>query len=159
MSSRITILLIYIARLSGCASTPKLDSEMLYELGERLARSVCPGPPTQSTAIANRHVTGKIDQIETRICSSGVSEIYVGETASDPNGLALSVEIIAPGVGLPPSLEIGRPLGTAIRLLGPPELLESESATYSLSTESDSSLTIKANADKIISVLWLFYVE
>ena len=116
--SRVAIVSFVTALLAACASTPALDATHLQELGQHLTRSVCPGPPANVVSVPNRHVTGYIDRIEVRTCSKGSSELYVGERASNPQGLAMSVEITAPDAGLPQWLEIGRPLTRALRVLG-----------------------------------------
>lgn len=160
MCTRFAILFLGAAALASCASSaPKPEALGLYEFGEALARSICPGPPTRITHLANTHYPGQIDRIETRACPQGTSGIYIGELASDPTGLPMSVEVIAPAAGLPRHLEIGRPVGGAVRALGPPQSRTADTITYPLDPESDSTMSIRHQDGRISSVLWSWAID
>jgi hypothetical protein len=159
MCSRVAIVLLAAATLAGCATAPRPGAHGLYELGEALARLICPGPPTRIDRVANTHVPGYIDRIETRECPQGISAIYIGEPASDPTGLVMSVEVIAPSAGLPRHLEIGQHVRSAIRALGSPQSRTQDTITYPLDPESDSSMTISHQDGRIISVRWSWAID
>ena len=159
MWSCVAIVSFGAALLAGCATTPATDATQLYGLGQHLTRSVCPGPPTSVVSLPNKHVAGYIDRIEARICSKGSSELYLGELASKPQGLAMSVEITAPNAGLPHWLEIGQPLSRAVRVLGVPQERDAESITYPITWDSDDSLIISAKKGRIASVRWSWAVD
>jgi hypothetical protein len=159
MNRRFAILLLGVAALASCASVPELRDRGLHELGEALARSICPGPPTRVTHVANTHDPEYIDRIETRVCPQGTSEIYIGELASDPTGLMMSVEVVAPSAGLPRHLEIGRPVGGSVRTLGPPKSWTEDTITYPLSPDSDSAMTISHEDGRITSVRWSWAID
>ena len=153
------IVILASAAASGCKSLTPRDPNSLYELGERLSRSVCSTSEVQLTAVENRHEAGRIDHIELRSCPEGSSEIYVGASSSNPQGLAMSVEIKAPRAGLPKYLEIGVPVKSAAEALGPPETQSSDALSYSVSEESPSDLTISVKSGRITSVKWSFYID
>lgn len=158
--TRFAILFLAAAALAGCAlSAPKSEALGLHGLGEALARSICPGPPTRITHVANAHYPDQIDRIETRACPRGTSEIYVGELASDPAGLPMSVEVIAPSAKVPRHLEIGRPVGGAVRALGPPQSRAEDTITYPMDPESGSTLSIRHRDGRISSVVWSWAID
>jgi hypothetical protein len=153
------VALLVAAALASCASAPRPQAHGLFELGEALARSICPGPPTRITDVANTHYPEYVDRIETRACPQGTSQIYIGELASDPTGLMMSVEVIAPSAGLPRHLEIGQPVASAVRALGSPMSRIQNAVTYPLSPESDSTMTISHEGGRITSVLWGWAID
>lgn len=159
MRMRFAILFLGAAALLSCASVPRPEGLGLHELGEALARSICPGPPTRITHVANAHYPGQVDRIETRTCPRGASGIYVGELASDPTGLLMSVEVIAPSAGLPRHLEIGQPVGGAVRALGPPQSRTGDTITYPLDPESDSTMSIRHRDGRVSAVLWSWAID
>lgn len=159
MCSRLAIVLLAVSAFVGCASSRAPQASDLYALGESLARSICPGPPTQVAHVANTHEPEYIDRIETRVCQQGASSFYVGELASDPGGLAMSVEVKASSAGLPGYLEIGAPINGARRVLGAPESSTVDTATYLVSVESEDTLSIRHTDGKIVAVRWSWVVD
>ena len=159
MWSRVAIVSFGAALFAGCATTPAADATRLYELGQQLTHSVCPGPPARVVSVPNKHVPGYIDRIEVRTCSNGSSELYVGELTTNPQGLAMSVEIVAPNAGLPHWLEIGQPLSRVLRMLGEPQERDAKSIKYLITSDSDDSIVIFAETGKIASVRWSWAVD
>ena len=155
----LAIVILVSATASGCKSLTPRDPNSLYELGEHLSRSVCSTSEVQLSTVENKHDAGQIDHIELRSCPEGSSEIYVGASSSNPQGLAMSVEIKAPRAGLPQYLEIGAPVSGAEEALGPPESQSSDALSYSVSQESPSDLTISVKSGRITSVKWCFYID
>jgi hypothetical protein len=159
MNSRLAAMFLGAAALVGCASAPRPEALDLHGLGEALARSICPGQPTRITHVANAHYPGQSDRIETRACPRGTSEIYIGELASNPAGLPMSVEVIAPSAVLPRHLEIGQPVAGAARVMGPPKARAEDTITYPMDSESDSTVSIRHQDGRISSVLWSWAID
>lgn len=140
-------------------SDPSRIDPALHELGERLAHSLCAGLPAEVEPVPNRHVPGQVDRLETRDCTAGSSTLYVGQTTSDPRGIAVTVEVRAAGAGLPSHLEIGQPVEKAVRVLGPPRSRTSGTVTYGLGPRERDSVTIHYSAGSIASVQWEWMVD
>lgn len=143
---------LVLAALAGCSTVHERSTLSLHELGDHLARSVCPGPPAKVEPVPNQHVPGQTDRLETRQCAGASSTLYVGSAASDPEGLAVAVEIRAAGLGLPAYLEIGQPIEKAARALGPPQSQTPGSVTYGLGLEGSDTLTVHHLSGRISSV-------
>jgi len=107
----------------------------------------------------NRHIPGQIDRLETRQCAAGTSTFYMGQTTSNPNGLAIAVQIVTSGKGLPPHLEIGQPFQRALHIPGAPQEQSPGSATNGLSLEGNDSITLRQSAGRITSVQWAWMVD
>lgn len=159
MPSRIALATLVLGTLAACSPLREPATGSLGELGRSLARSLCPGTPARVESVRNLHVPGQIDRLETRRCEAGASTLYVGETTSDPEGLALAVEVMAPASGLPPHLEIGQPIQRALQVLGPPREQNTDSATYGLSIEGNDLITLRHSAGRIVSVQWAWVVD
>lgn len=162
MSSRIapgSFAILLVGTLAACSTLVESPSVSLGELGDRLARTLCPGPPTQVESVPNRHIPGQTDRLETRRCAAGNSTLYIGHTTSNPNGLAVAVEIVKTGAGLPSHLEIGQPMERALQILGAPQEQTPGSATYGLSLESVDTITLRQSAGRITSVQWAWMVD
>lgn len=160
MCKHVALMALVLGALVGCpASGPERADLTLEALGERLARSICPGAPTKVEPVPNRHVPGQVDRLETRECATGSSTLYLGNTTSDPNGLALALEIRAQGMELPSHLEIGQSIGKTRRVLGPPQEQTSGSVTYGLGLEGINTITIRHAAGKVSSVQWAWVVD
>lgn len=154
--------LLAAALLGSCASAPDRSSGLLPEidaLGVRVARTVCPGAPTAVERVRNRHVPGQTDRLETRLCAAGRSTWYRGATTSDPDGLALAVEVRSPGAGLPPYLEIGAPIRAVRRALGVPQARTASSLTYALGMEGNGTVTIRRARGRVASVQWAWTID
>lgn len=162
MRSSLLFALLGAALLGACASGPERSPAVLREidaLGEGLARTLCPGPPTAVESVANRHVSGQTDRIETRECVAGRATLYRGATTSDPDGLALAVEVRERGAGLPAYVEIGHPLRSPRRVLGAPQARTTSSVTYALDEEGNGTLTIRHAEGRVASVQWTWLVD
>ena len=147
------------AVLGGCATAPVSAPETLGEIGNRVARKLCSVSVVTVKPVPNQHIDGQMDRLETRQCPIGSSTFYRGATTSDPDGLPLTVELVAKGVGLPPHLEIGEPIGPAMRALGTPQEQDLGSFTYGLSVEGSDTATIHHAAGRITSVRWVWVVD
>lgn len=159
MRSHIVVLVIGIGAFVGCTTTTPISVAQLDALGEHLARTLCSKSLTRFVPIPNRHVSGQVDQIETRECSNGTASLHTGKTTADPNGLALSVEVNAPGAGLPSALEIGQPIARALATLGPPASRSHGVLDYYLSADGPSSVSISTIDDRISSVHWVWDID
>ena len=153
---------IAAALLSACASPPDREMSVLRDidaLGERLARTVCAGSPTAVELVPNRHVEGQTDRLETRECAAGRSTLYRGATTSDPDGLAVTVEVRERGAGLPPYLEIAAPVRRLGVVLGAPQERSASSITYALGVEGNDTVTIRHVDGRVASVQWAWLVD
>jgi len=158
MCSRVAVAVLVSGALAACTPSRESPPESLYELGDRLARTICAGAPAEIEPVPNVHVDGQTDRLETRRCPAGSSTLYIGRSTSDPAGLAVAVEIRAPGAGLPPQLEIDQPIERAVRWLGVPQEQADGSATYGLG-EGIDTVTIRHMSGRITSVQWTWLVD
>lgn len=162
MSSRIALGsfgTLLLGALAACSTVRESPSSSLAELGVRLAGTLCPGPPTQVESVQNLHISGQTDRLETRQCAAGTSTLYVGQTTSKPDGLAVAVEIVTSGKGLPSYLEIGQPIQRAVQALGAPQEQTPGSVTYGLSLEGTATMTLRQSGGRITSVQWAWMVD
>lgn len=162
MTSRIAVAgvaTLLLGTLAACSTAVESRSDALGKLGERLVRTLCPGPPSEVQPVRNRHLDGQMDRLETRQCSAGSSTLYIGQTTSKPHGLAVMVEVVTAGTGLPPYLEIGQPVQRALQTLGAPQHQAAGSATYDLSLEGNDAITVRHSAGRITSVQWEWVVD
>lgn len=159
MYSRLALVTLVLGTSAACLTSRERSSLSLEELGEHLARTVCLGPPTKVEPVPNQHVPGQTDHLETRQCFAGSSTFYVGETTSNPNGLAVAAEIRAPRSGLPQYMEIGQPVEKAVQVLGAPKDQTTTSITYGLGLEGVDTFTIHHSAGRISSVQWAWLVD
>ncbi|GAA4861112.1 hypothetical protein GCM10023332_11430 [Luteimonas vadosa] len=158
MDSRVALIVLCVA-IAACSTASDTRLESLDELGDRLARTICSRAPVKVESVPNPHVEGQIDRLETRQCASGSSTLYIGETTSDPNGLAVAVNILAEGSGLPPLLEIGHPIEHVMQSHGPPQEQAPGSVTYGLGIEGIDTITIRHEAGRITSIQWAWLVD
>lgn len=156
---RNAIAVCVVVMLSACAAVQDKSPDSLYKLGDRLARTVCAESAPAIQPVKNLHVEGQIDQLETRRCTSGSSTLYKGKTTSNPEGLPVAVEILAPQSGLPAHLEIGQPVDQAVKLLGAPQEQTQKSLTYDLGMQGRAMLTLNHQSGLINSVRWAWAME
>ena len=159
MRRRAPFLLSIAGAVAAGHGLPQEPPEPLEHLGNRLARTTCADAAVEIETVANRHIEGQKDQLETRRCTEGLSTTYVGQTTSDPDGLPLTVEIVAPGAGLPPYLEIGEPVQRATHMLGAPAEQARGSLTYGLGIEGINTVVIRHSEGRITSVQWCWVVD
>lgn len=159
MHIHVVITVFVSVALSACAAVGKQKPESLYALGDRLARTVCAEASPEIQPVANLHVPGQTDQLETRRCSEGSSTLYKGKTTSNPAGLAVAVEVLAPRSGLPAHLEIGQPIKRAIELQGQPQEQAEGAVTYGLGIGGTGTVTIAHESDRITAVRWALFVD
>jgi len=162
MSSRMALCsfaTLLLGTLAACSTVRESPTSSLGGLGERLARTICSGSPAKVESVRNWHIPGQTDRLETRQCAAGTSTLYRGQTTSNPDGLAIAVEIVTSGAGLPPYLEIGQPIQRALQRLGVPQEQTPGSATYGLSLESADTITLHQSAGRITSVQWAWMVD
>ncbi len=150
---------VLLGALAACSTPRESPSASLEQLGDHLARTVCPGPPARVQSVRNQHMPEQTDRLETRECPAGTSVLYMGQTTSKPAGLALAVEILAPRSGLPPHLEVGHPVDRAIEVLGTPQGQAPGAATYGLGLEGINTVVIRHSAGKITSVEWNWVID
>lgn len=150
---------LLLGTLAACSTDVESPPGKLGELGERLVRTLCPGPPTEVEPVPNRHTAGQVDRLETRRCAAGSATLYIGQTTSNRKGLAVMVEVVTAGTGLPPYLEIGQPVQQALQRLGAPQQQTAGSATYDSSLEGNDAMTLRHSAGRITSVQWEWVVD
>lgn len=156
---RKAIAVCVVVMLSACAAVQDKSPDSLYKLGDRLARTVCAESAPSIQPVKNLHVEGQIDQLETRRCTSGSSTLYKGKTTSNPEGLPVAVEILAPQSGLPAHLEIGQPVDQAVKVLGAPQEQTQKSLTYGLGMQGRAMLTLNHQSGLINSVRWTWAMD
>lgn len=158
-ASKAATAVLLSAMLGSCATAPVAAPETLEEIGDRVVRKLCSSSVVTVDPVPNQHINGQMDRLARRRCPMGTSTFYRGVTTSNPAGLPLAVEVVAKGAGLPPHLEIGEPIGPAMRTLGTPQEQDSGSFTFSLSTEGSDTATIHHAAGLITSVRWAWVVD
>lgn len=153
--------LVGVCVLSGCAHEREgaAAAPDLAALGERIARTICPGPATRVEPVPNRHTPGQLDRLETRDCATGSATLYLGGTTSNPAGLAVAASVKVPLVDLPTPVQIGQPIRGAIRVLGRPRSADAGAVTYSLDMESQDTFTLYVANGRITSVQWAWWVD
>jgi hypothetical protein len=88
----------------------------------------------------------------------GSSTLYISTQASDPTGLAMNLEILHTGSGVPTFLEIGQPVAGATLRIGQPATKSGEEITYTFD-DYGSTLTIGASGGVIRSLTWSWYLD
>ena len=159
MRRNIALVVLGVGALVGCSTAPSAPTTQLDALGRQLARTLCPASSSTFAPVANLHVPGQVDQIETRKCSNGTASRYIGQSTSERSGLALRVEVVASGTGLPTYLEIGQPVARALAMLGPPEFRSHGVLNYYLDDDGPGSITINIRNDRITSVDWVWDID
>lgn len=154
MTLRAAVVALSGVVLLACSTPREHGVASLADLGERLAHTICPGPPTEVEPVRNQHEPSQMDRLETRRCSAGTSTIYTGRTTSRTDGLPVFLEVRAAAIGLPVHLQIGQPFERAARYLGEPLEERDGSAIYALSWDSDSTVTVHHAAGKVMSLQW-----
>lgn len=150
--------LLGVAALAGCASVPDAGRYDVEALGQSLARTLCDDASPHVETVPNEHVDNVVDRIERRSCVLGSSTMYVSTQASDPSGLALHLEILQAGSGVPRFLELGQPAAGAIRRLGIPSNREGHRTTF-VSGGYDDEFTIEHPGGVIRSLTWTWSVD
>lgn len=145
------------ATATATATATSLDA--LYELGDQLARTICSGTPPSTEEVANPHVSGQTDRIDTRECATGSSTLYHGATTSNPEGFAIALSIRQADAGLPKVIDVGRPIEPAITALGVPTESSADRVIYGLGEERIDTLTLHHAAGRIVSVSWSWQID
>jgi hypothetical protein len=70
----------------------------------------------------------------------------------------MNLEIHQPGSGVPPFLEIGKPVSGAVRILGQPTSENGTKATYAFGDFEDA-FTIEAPSGVIRSIAWSWTID
>ncbi|MBA2679315.1 MAG: hypothetical protein H0U76_13075 [Ktedonobacteraceae bacterium] len=159
MSSLRFATLICLLVLGGCASAPSTVPYDIDGLGESLVRTICGDTaPTHVQSVPNPHVDGVTDTIEQRSCPIGTSTLYKSTQASNPNGLAMRLEIRQSGSGVPNFLDIGASVSDAVKRLGSPASQTGNSTTYVFGDLEDTFI-IEAQGGVIRSLSWSWTVD
>ena len=159
MNHRRFAVLTCAVTFAGCASVPSVPAYDIDYLGRSFVRTICGnGPPADVETIPNKHVDAVMDTIERRTCFRGSSTLYVSTQASDPSGLAMSVEIRQPGSGVPKFLEVGKSVSDATHRLGQPTSQNGDSITYEFGDFLDT-FTITAPDGIIHSLAWSWSID
>lgn len=154
---RIAISIAFLA-LFGCSHAPSPTSpEDLGDLGDRLFRSGCPSVTAiVEKKVTNQHDPSVTDTIKTISCDGLEMQIYIGVTASDPNGLPIYLEVLKPNATLPRYMNIGESRRGLVAVLGKPSKQKDHAITYYMG-ESYDSVTFSVYEGRIKSVRWDWY--
>jgi len=158
MDFRACLACLLCASLAACSTVGIGEDESLPEMGERLARTHCSNATPSVRNVPNSHIEGQLDRIEIRRCESGSAALYKGPTTSNPDGLALQVEITQPRAGLPSDLDVGSPVDRALERLGPALEQGAGFHRYALGEDGDR-FTLHHAGGRITSVEWEWSID
>jgi hypothetical protein len=159
MNSLRLAMLTCLLVLSGCVSAPSTVPFDIDGLGESLVRNICGNvAPTHIESVPNPHVEGVTDSIEQRSCPIGASTLYKSTQASDPNGLAMNLEVRQSVSGVPKFLDIGASVSDAVKRLGSPTSQTGNSTKYVFGDFEDT-FVIEARGGVIRSLAWSWSVD
>jgi hypothetical protein len=150
------IFMLVLCRSSLAQNAAPYDIDAL---GESLVRIICRElPPFLTENVANLHVEGANDIVEHRSCLIGASTLYKSTNASNPEGLAMRLQIVQPGSGVPRFLEIGTPVAEAVEKIGSPTLQTKNKITYEFGT-FENTFVIETRNGVIRSLVWSWFID
>src|SRR5436309_1038569 len=90
--------MFFLVLVSGCAHQTRHSISDLMQAGSELIESSCPERETTVTteSLTNRYDPTVVDTIKTTRCDGVEMAIYVSKFASNPNGLAMHVNVTKP---------------------------------------------------------------
>lgn len=145
-----------LAAAPGADTLPWVRPEPV-ELGRKVAHTICgSAPPTRIEHAKNLHDPKLINRLETRECDAGRSQILFSPTATNPDGLPLSLKVKSASYPLPAALRVGNPSTKLSELLGAPTENSEGRLTFVL-TESSDTIIVETKDGVITSVEWQFY--